>query len=156
MILFLQISVNVVCIAIVYINSVYDTNLYFLDNWKCDQMKWRHNGKKELKTVPVITKTYYFFVSADGKEDGFNRLVYTLLGSNNHTVVIHYTGDESIAKSTTPHVHTLPSIMRQLECSEATPSVAYKRMVATSGPSQDRVAVQLPKNQKQVKNLQAR
>uniref|UniRef100_A0A1X7STR1 Uncharacterized protein n=1 Tax=Amphimedon queenslandica TaxID=400682 RepID=A0A1X7STR1_AMPQE len=31
-------------------------------NWKCDQMKWRHNEKKELKTVPVITKTYYFLL----------------------------------------------------------------------------------------------
>uniref|UniRef100_A0A1X7UWI3 Uncharacterized protein n=1 Tax=Amphimedon queenslandica TaxID=400682 RepID=A0A1X7UWI3_AMPQE len=28
------------------------------DNWKCDQMKWCHNGKKKLTTVPVITKMY--------------------------------------------------------------------------------------------------
>ena len=119
-------------------------------------MKWRHNGKKNLKTIPVLTKTYYVFVSDDGQEEGFKKLVYKLSGSNNHTVVVHYKGDESIAISSTPHVCTLPSIMRQLERSEATPSVAYKRMTATTGPSQDHVAVQLPKNRKQVKNLQAR
>ena len=114
-----------------------------------------HYHSSECQRASPRTMVLHF-VSADGKEDGFKRLVYKLLGSNNHTVVIHYMGDESIAKSTTPHVRTLPSIMRQLECSEATPSVAYKRMVATSGPSQDHVAVQLPKNQKQVKNLQAK
>ena len=120
-------------------------------------MKWHHYGRKKLQTCPVVIKTYYVFVDAAGKEEKkFKKFVYKFSEDINQTVVIHYQGDDSIAINSALHVRTLPSIMRQLESAETTPSVAYKRMVATTGPSQEHLAVQLPRNRKQIKNLQSR
>ena len=38
------------------------------DDWKCDQIHWRHYGRKNLKTDPVIMKSYYVFVVGEGSE----------------------------------------------------------------------------------------
>ena len=36
------------------------------DDWKCDQIHWRHYGRKKLKTDPVIMKSYHVFVDGEG------------------------------------------------------------------------------------------
>ena len=128
-----------------------------IDNWKCDMFKWHHYGRRKLQTDPIIIKTYYNFIGPDGEENPcFKKYVYTLSQRSNKRVVIHYKGDDSIATNTTPHIRTYPSVLRELEKSEVTPAVAYKRKVATSGPSHEHSSVQLPRNRKQVKNLQSR
>ena len=72
-----------------------------------------------------------YFVDAAGKEEKkLKKFVYTFSEDINQTVVIHYQLDDSIAINSALHVRALPSIMRQLESTETTPSVAYKRMVA--------------------------
>ena len=38
------------------------------DDWKCDQIHWWHYGRKNLKTDPVIMKSYYVFVDGEGSE----------------------------------------------------------------------------------------
>ena len=128
------------------------------DDWKCDQYRWRHYGRKKLQTTPVVFKTYYVFVQADGTEEPkFKRNVYMFSESyNNRAIVIHYKGDDTVISNVKPHVRTCPSVLRELERTEVPPSVAYKRKVATSVPSYEHQSVQLPRNRKQVKNLQSR
>lgn len=117
--------------------------------------KWRHYGRKKLLTDPIIIKTYYNFIGADGEiNPSFRKYVYQI--SNNKRVVIHYKGDDSETANATPHIRTFPSVLRELEKSEATPAVMYKRKIATCGPSTEHSSVQLPRNSKQVKNLQSR
>jgi hypothetical protein len=108
-----------------------------------------------LQTTPVITKTYYIYVGKGGDEKTeFKRYVYTTTQSN--LVLIHYKGDDSVAVDTEPHIRTFPSVLRDLEKSKVIPSVAYKRKVSTTAISQEHHSVQLPRNKKQVKNLQSR
>ena len=121
-------------------------------------LKWRHYGRRKLKTDPVVTKTYYNFIGADGTENPiFKKYVYTTPDYNNR-VVIHYKGDDSILDETALHVRTFHSVLRELEKSEVTPGVLYKRKVgAGSDLSHDHSSsMQLPRNRKQVKNLQSR
>ena len=47
-------TINLVCL------------IFYTDDWKCDQYRWRCYGRKKLKTVPVLTKTYYSAVTYDG------------------------------------------------------------------------------------------
>lgn len=113
--------------------------------------KWCHYGRKKLLTDPIIIKTYNF-IGADGEiNPSFRKYVYQI--SNNKRVVIHYKGDNSETANATPHIRTFPSVLRELEKSEATPAVMYKRKIATCGPSTEHSSVQ---NSKQVKNLQSR
>ena len=122
----------------------------FIDDWKCDQYQWRHYGRK---TSPVIIKTYYVFLDNKGKEETeFKRYVYTT--SDSKRVCIHYKGNDSVTTYSKPHVRTFPSTLRELEKIEALPSVAYKRKIASS-TTYDHHFVQLPKNRKQIKNLQS-
>lgn len=138
--------------VIVIVNCHY---IHALDDWKCDQFRWRHYGRKKLQTTPVIIKTYYVFVGPDGLENTFfKRYAYTT--SQSSRVVIHYKGDDSIAADVEPHIRTCPSILRELETTALLPSVAYKKKIAASLPSAELQAIQLPRNQKQVRNLQSR
>ena len=84
----------------------------------------------------------------------FKRYVYTT--TQNKLVLIHYKGDDSVAADTKPHIRTFPLVLKELEKSEVLPSVAYKRKVAASGTSYEHHSVQLPRNRKQVKNVQSR
>lgn len=128
-----------------------------LDNWKCDQLRWRHYGRKKLQTSPVVSKTYYTLINEEGNEDrNFKKFVYTISGDSNKTVVIHYKGDDSVTAGLALHVRTFPSTLRDLEKSESNPSVAYKHKISTTTPSQEHIAVELPRNRKQIKNLQSR
>ena len=98
-----------------------------VEDWKCDQFHWRHYGRKKLQTSPVVTKTYYAFIAADGSEKTcFKRYVYTINGQSNY-VLIHYKEDDSVAAGIKLHKRTCPSILRELEKTEIAPSVAYKK-----------------------------
>ena len=54
------------------------------------------------------------------------------------------------------HVRTCPSVLWGMEKSEVSPSVTYKRKVSTSVSSFEHQSVLLPRNNKQIKNLQSR
>uniref|UniRef100_A0A1X7SVU8 MULE transposase domain-containing protein n=1 Tax=Amphimedon queenslandica TaxID=400682 RepID=A0A1X7SVU8_AMPQE len=128
------------------------------NDWKCDQFRWRYYGRRDLQSDPALSKTYYVYLDSDGKEaKNFKRHVYTLShdGTNNR-VLIHYQGDGSITRSAPIHCRTVPSVLRDVEKSEVTPSVAYKRKVSMPGSSNEHLVVQLPRNVKQVKNIQSR
>ena len=99
-------------------------------------------------------KTYYNFIGQDGEENAsFRKYVYSLSQSSNKRVVIHYKGEDSVATS---HLRTFPSVLRDLEKSELSSSVIYKRSIATPSTSHEHSSVDLPRNLKQIKNLQSR
>ncbi len=103
----------------------------------------------------MVIKTYYVFIAPDGLEKAcFKRYAYTT--SQTNRVLIHYKGDDSVVADSKPHIRTCPSILRELETTEIPPSVAYKKKIAASVPSVELQAIQLPRNQKQVRNLQSR
>ena len=133
----------------------YYIDVFHVDDWKCDQYQWRNYGRKKLQTSPVIVKTYYVFVHNDGRDDpAFKRCAFRLQNSGNR-VVIHYKGDESVAVDSKSQWRTCPSVLKELQTSEVAPSVTYKRKIATSISSIEHQSVLLPKNVKQVKNLQS-
>lgn len=101
----------------------------------------------------MVSKTYYVFVDIEGVEDKrFKKIVYKLLTSNK--VLKHYKGDDSFVKDAPCHIFTLLSLLRDMEQSPLQPSAVYKWNIATTNTSQDYFPVQLPRNLKQVKNLQ--
>ena len=113
--------------------------------------------EKKLQTNPSIVKTYYNFIGQDGEENAsFRKYVYSLSQSSNKRVVIHYKGEDSVATDATSHLRTFPSVLRDLEKSELSPAVIYKRSIATPSTSHEHSSVELPRNLKQIKNLQSR
>ena len=120
---------------------------------KCDQYRWRNYGRKKLQTSPVIGKTYYHHDGTDDPE--FKRCAYVFQNSSNYRVAIHYKGDDSVAADSKSYLRTCPSVLRELEKSEVPPSVAYKRKVSSSVIIEHQ-SVLLPRNSKQIKNLQSR
>ena len=139
----------------------------YSDDWKCDQYHWRHYGRKRLQTTPVIIKTYYVFIAPNGKEvNCFKRYSYAISRGDataRDLTLVHYKGDDSVLLSeleddgsTKPYLRTCPSVLRDMEKAEKAPSVAYKRKVGKSVSSLEHQSVLLPRNQKQVANLQAR
>ena len=133
-----------------------------IDDWKCDQLRWRNYGCKKLKTSPTVVKTYYVFVNPDkSNEPLFKKYTYHLLNSDDHLTVFHYKGDHTVTNATRtqrPYYRTCPSVLRGLEKVAQSPSVAYKNNIseANSYAPQEYHSVFTPRNQKQVSNLQAR
>ena len=135
-----------------------------IDDWKCDQLRWRNYGCKKLKTSPTVVKTYYVFVNPDkSDEPHFKRYTYHFLNSDDHLMVIHYKGDHTVTKkynATTqrPYFRICPSVLRDLEKVAQSPSVVYKNNIskANSYAPQEYHSVFTPRNQKQISNLQAR
>ena len=73
--------------------------LFSLDDWKCDQFRWNHFGRKMLKTEPVVCKTYYTYVGHNEERKEFKRYSYTIPSQEGHLTVIHYMGDDSVVES---------------------------------------------------------
>ena len=100
-------------------------NSYLLDDWKCDQFRWNHFGRKMLKTEPVICKTYYNYIDSDNVErKQFKRYSYTIPSQGNHLTLVHYKGDDSVV-DIKPHIRTSPSVLREIEQESQSPSVVY-------------------------------
>ncbi len=54
-----------------------------------------------------------------------------------------------------PHVRTCPSVLRELKQSVKSPSVVYKNLISSSIALSQHQPVLLPRNTKQVANMQA-
>ncbi len=106
------------------------------DDWKCDQIHWRHYGRKKLKTDPVIMKSYFVFVDGEGRECKlFKRSAYTMKQGACTQTLVHYKGDASVAAKSKPYIRNCPSVLRGLETSTGSPSVIYKTKIAKSSES---------------------
>lgn len=127
-----------------------------IDDWKCDKFKWKDNCTKKLKSTPVIVKKYYICVKSTGEiSTTFKRYCYTIPSCKQGLVLIHYTGDNSDLCNDKAHIRTCPSTLRELESSQKSPSVVYKNKISKSECSIEHHAVLLPRNKKQVSNMQA-
>ena len=131
----------------------------YIGDWKCDKLYWRNYGCKRLKTSPVIVKTYYVFINPDGSDEVcFKRFSYHLLNSDQSLTVIHYKGNHAVAeKYRDGKQQTCPSVLREWEKTEHSPSVVYKKNISNSHViPQEYHSVYTPRNRKQISNLQAR
>ena len=128
-------------------------------NWKFDQIYWRNYGCKRLKTTPILFKNYYVFVNPDGTDNpGFKRFSYHLHNKSNDLTVVHYKGNHTLADQyEDAKWQTCPSVLREWEKSEQSPSVLYKKNICNNQfISLEYHSIFSPQNQKQISNLQAR
>ncbi len=73
------------------------------------------DGRKKLRTTPVIFKTYYVFVNAKAEEcKSFKKCAYNIAGDDSLRTLIHYRGDSSVAITSAgpikPHIRLNLSI----------------------------------------------
>lgn len=105
----------------------YDCNHTSLDDWKCDQLKWKHFGRKMLKTEPLICKTYYNYKAGQNIEKKeFKCYSYTIPSNNNQLTLIHYKGDDPVMESD-PHVRTCPSVLKDIQQTTQSPRLCTKK-----------------------------
>ena len=109
----------------------------------------------------MVLKTYYVFVTDDGEseEKCFKRYSYAIPSSTKNLTLMHYKGDDSVAaklcsENTKPYVRTCPTVLRELEKSDSSP-VVYKKKIGRSECPHEYQSVLLPRNQKQISNVQA-
>lgn len=125
------------------------------DDWRCDQFKWEHFGQKLLKTEPVICKTYFNYMADSNVKKEFKRYAYSIYGHASNLTLIHYKGDDSVVHENL-HIRTCGSVLRELETTMESPSVAYKKKIADCKATMlQQHSVLLPRNIKQVTNCQS-
>lgn len=107
-----------------------------------------------LKTEPVVCKTYYNYVSKDEDRKEFKRYSFVIPSQEGHLTLVHYKGDDSIVDHDL-HVRTCPSVLRELQETIQSPSVVYKKSISSSLCSPQHQAVLIPRNSKQVSNMQS-
>ena len=138
-----------------------------LDDWKSDQYRWHQNGCKQLpESNPIVQKRYFVADTPEGKNPGFKRHAYKLIDATNNCTLVHYLGDDSIGSQyphgnckagiKKPFVGTCPSVFHTAKQTKGCPTNVYKRMVADSKCSPDKQPVLIPRNPKQISNLQAK
>ena len=136
-----------------------------IDDWRADKYRWINQGVTQLpRKNPSLRKHYFAADTPQGVSKDFQRHAYQLLGDKTITL-IHYVGDEKVAvdfchRSTKKHsnqafIRTQPSSLRKYEelCKSDKANVVYKRAVASMGCNPEHVAVQTPRNMKQLRNL---
>ena len=136
----------------------------YIDDWRCDQYRWRQNGHKALPSKdPKIKKYYFIAVTPDGTNSGFQKIVFHL-PENRDLFLIQYIGDDSLAvdqphgntslDATRPYIRTCPSVLRQIKTSDPAecPSTFYKRAISMSRCHSTLTPVLNPRNIKQVAN----
>ena len=95
-----------------------------LDDWRCDQYRWRQNGHKAIPSKdPKIKKYYFIAVTPGGNNSGFQKIVF-YLPENRDLFLIQYIGDDSLAvdqphgntsaEAARPYIRTCPSVLNKL------------------------------------------
>lgn len=127
-----------------------------------DGYRWVQNGTKKLpRSDPVVSKTHFIAMSPSGPKKEFKRQVFRLLG-NQSKVLIHYIGDESVAcefshgnsKSGKIYHRTCKSVLKKIASCPDPPELAYKHLVGESKCPTQYQPYLLPRNTKQVSNVQ--
>lgn len=116
----------------------------------------------------MVKKVYFINVNDKGKNHLFKRTACTLLDdTDRRLVLIHYFGDHATAtnfphgnckqkEGCRPYVRTCSSVFEKAKEIADTPSNVYKKMVAESDCMSHHQPVLVPRNVKQVKNIQAK
>ena len=105
-------------------------------------------------------------MTLQGKNPGFKRNVYKLLDCERDCVLLHYIGDHNIgsqyphgnskSQNPRPFIRTCPSILQSISNIKDSPSNVYKQMVQTPTCLPSQQPVLMPRNPKQIKNIQAK
>lgn len=154
-------------ICVYLVDTVYNyINYYYLEDWRCDQIKWVNQGVQKLpRTLPTVKKTYFHVATESGSSNSFVKHCYQRLSPDN-IVVIHYLGDDTCVgdqphgnskrEEARPHIRTCPSVLRDLseECKYSKAANAYRRQIA-SVRYPTHVAVKQPRNVTQVRNVRS-
>ena len=102
-------------------------------------------------------------VTPEGRDGRFRCNVYQLLDDPNGLTLVHYIGDHTIAAafrhgnakgSSQTFTRTCPSVLRNVEDLSDLPSNIYKREVGKSDCLSEHQPVLVPRNSKQVDNMQ--
>ena len=104
-------------------------------------------------------------MTPQGKNLGFKRHMYRLLDCEEDLVLLHYIGDHNIGSqhphgnskgnNPRPYIRTCPSVLRSISEIKDSPSNIYKQMVQVPTSSPNHQPVLMPRNPKQIKNVQA-
>ena len=141
------------------------TSFYvYLDDWRCDQYRWRQNGHKAIPSKDPKVKKYYFIaVTPGGNNSGFQKIVF-YLPENQDLFLIQYIGDDSLAvdqphgntsaEAAKPYIRTCPSVLKEIKSSDPAecPSKFYKRVISMLQCHSTLTPVLNPRNIKQVVN----
>lgn len=135
-----------------------------VDDWRCDQYRWRQNGHKGIPSkCPKVNKYYFITAKPDGTDNGFQKFVFHLPGKQD-LFLIQYIGDELLAahyphgnasmEAARPYIRTCPSVLKQMKTSNPAecPSTFYKKAISTSQCHSTLSPVLNPRNIKQVAN----
>ena len=137
---------------------------YNIDDWRCDQYRWRCEGVHKLpKRNPRLKKMYFNIETPNGPSKKFQRQAYQLVDQTKYTLV-HYLGDSGVFEGLPhrgmkegegrEHLRTLPSYMEELKqkaIAPQLPSATYKTEVAKAGIDTTYHAIKMPRNIKQVR-----
>lgn len=115
-----------------------------------------------------MRKVYYVTVTPDGNSCLFRRNAYTLLkpvsALMTQLTLVQYLGDETVAAafphgnatiSEKPHTRTCPSVLKTMASLSEIPSSVYKKAIASKECGAGHQPVLLPRNVKQICNLQS-
>ena len=109
-------------------------------------------------------KKYFIADTPEGQNPGFKRHSHTLLDSTKLSTLVHYIGDESIGsqhphgnrKGQKPYIKTCPSVLQSMSKIQDSPTNVYKQMIQAPQCLQEQQPVLMPRNIKQIKNVQAK
>ena len=139
---------------------------FFTDDWRADGYRWFEYGSKYVsRKDPVFKKVHFATVLQTGQYDRrFRRQVFLPL-HDDHQILIHYLGDETVAEDF-PHgnsksqnrnfTRTCPSVLKKLATVADLPSNVYKEVVANNNYPPELQPALLPRNSAQIANLQQR
>lgn len=139
--------------------------ILFAEDWRVDGYRWFQNGIKKIpRSDPIVIKTHFISTSPSGHNKEFKRHSYKLIQDDGNKVLVHYIGDESVAcnfphgnsKSHKIFHRTCKSTLHKLSASHETPEVVYKNLVSQSNCTTSYQPFLLPRNSKQVANMQYR
>ena len=138
--------------------------MLFIEDWRCDQHRWRQYGHKDIPLKNSKVKKYYFSsTTATGARTNFKKTV-VYLPDNLDRYLIQYTGDDTdvedyphgnaIDSATRNYIRTCPSVLQEIKSSSQAecPSSFYKKKISTSKCHSTLNPVLNPRNVKQVAN----
>ena len=113
------------------------------DDWRCDQLKWKHAGVRiyPTKANARVRKFYHHCLSS---RTTFTRHAFHLVNGPSTLVLIQYLGDASgvqedephgnaMKQPTRPHVRTCPSVLHKIaeKADLTTPQKIYRKLTAS-------------------------
>ena len=147
--------------------SITPSCAFILDDWRVDGYRWFQYGTKLIpRREPIFRKMHFVSVLPSGQDKRFKRQAFFLIDAKQprKAVLLHYLGDETIvidfphgnAKTDQVFHRTCPSVLTDLASIRDHPGIIYKNAISSSGCPTEYQPALMPRNSRQVKNIQNR